>query len=97
MFQNYITEIKELHNGEFEHANYWAWDEDADKARQKAEAKFHEILAVAATSDTASHAAILFTSEGFPLRNECYKHDPIPVEIPDITEEEPEYTEPVGE
>ena len=79
--QIYITEIKKLHNGEFEHQNYWVWDEDADKARQKAEAKFHEVLATAATSDTASHAAIMFTSE-------CYHHDPLPV-VEEPFEEEP--------
>ncbi len=88
--QIYVTEIKRYHNGEFEHQNYWLWDEDADKARQKAEAKFHEVLAAAATSDTATHAAIMFTSEGFPLRNECYHHEPLPVV------EEP-IEEPVGE
>lgn len=86
--QIYITEIKRYHNGEFEHQNFWVWDEDADIARQKAEAKFHEILAIAATSDTASHAAIMFTSEGFPLRNECYHHDLIPV-VEEPVEEEP--------
>lgn len=86
--QIYITEIKRYHNGEFEHQNFWVWDEDADIARQKAEAKFHEILAAAAVSDTATHAAIMFTSEGFPLRNECYHHDPIPV-VEEPVEEEP--------
>ena len=86
--QIYITEIKRYHNGEFEHQSFWVWDEDADIARQMAEAKFHEILAVAAVSDTASHAAIMFTSEGFPLRNECYHHDPIPV-VEEPVEEEP--------
>lgn len=88
--QIYITEIKKLHSGEFEHQNYWVWDEDADKARQKAEAKFHEVLAAAAVSDTATHAAIMFTSEGFPLRNECYYHDPLPV----VEEPVEEVTEP---
>lgn len=86
--QIYITEIKRYHNGEFEHQNFWVWDENADIARQKAEAKFHEILAIAATSDTASHAAIMFTSEGFTLRNECYHHDPIPA-VEEPVEEEP--------
>ena len=87
--QIYITEVRTLHDGSFEHDNYWAWDEDADVARQKAEAKFHEILARAAVSDTATHSAIMFTTEGFPLRHEVYHHDPLPVveEIP--AEEEP--------
>jgi len=74
MYQNYVVEIKKFHNGEFEHNVHWLYDESATIARQKAEAKFHEILATAAVSDTASHAAIMFSEEGFPLRNECYKH-----------------------
>ena len=74
MFQNYVVEIKKFHNGEFEHNVFWLYDEDADLAMRKAEAKYHEVLAAAALSDTASHAAILFTAEGFPCRNECYKH-----------------------
>jgi len=75
MYQNYVVEIKKFHNGEFEHNVYWQFDEDADVARQKSESKFHEVLSVAATSDTESHAAIMFSQEGFPLRNECYKHE----------------------
>ena len=39
-----------------------------------AEARFHTILAAAATSSLAKHAAIMFSEEGFPLRNECYNH-----------------------
>lgn len=96
LFQNYVVEIKKLHNGEFEHYVYWLWDENADVAMQKAEAKFHEVLAAAAVSDTAAHAAILFTSEGFPARHECYHHEPLPVvEEPEEPIEEP--SEPVGE
>ena len=74
MYQDYVVEIKKYNNGEFEHNVFWLFDEDADLARQKAEAKFHEILAAAATSNTARHAAIMFSEEGFPLRNECYHH-----------------------
>lgn len=80
MTQFYIVEVKEFFNGEFEHQVYWVWDEDTDKARLKAEAKFHEVLAVAATSETRTHSAIMFSTEGFPLRNECYKHEEIPEE-----------------
>lgn len=74
LFQNYIAEIKRYHNGEFEHNVFWAWDEDEDKARLKAESKYHEILAVAAVSDTAEHSAILFTSKGLPLMYQNYTH-----------------------
>ena len=89
MFQNYVVEIQQFHNGEFAHNVFWLFDENADIAMQKAEAKFHEVLSYAATSNTAAHAAILFTSEGFPCRNECYKHDPIPTAEPIVEDEEP--------
>ena len=42
--------------------------------RNLAEAKYHTILAAAAVSNLAKHAAIMFSEEGFPLRNECYNH-----------------------
>lgn len=80
MYQNYVVEIKKFLNGEFEHNVFWLYDENADKAMLKAESKFHEILAAAALSETATHAAILFTSEGFPMKHECYNH---------VVEEEP--------
>lgn len=86
MYQNYVVEIKKSLNGEFEHNVFWLYDEDADKAMLKAESKFHEILASAALSETASHAAILFTSEGFPMKHECYIHVE---EEPAAVEEEP--------
>ena len=94
MTQFYIVEVKEFFNGEFEHQVYWVWDEDTDKARLKAEAKFHEVLAVAATSETKAHSAIMFSTEGFPLRNECYKHEVAPVEpIEEEPAEEPSEVE----
>ena len=43
--------------------------------RNAAEARFHTILAAAAASTLAKHAAIMFSEEGFPLRNECYTHE----------------------
>ena len=77
LYQNYVVEIKRYHNGEFEHNVFWLYDADVDKAMLKAEAKFHEILAAAALSDTASHAAILFTSTAIPVKHECYEHKPV--------------------
>jgi deferrochelatase/peroxidase EfeB len=66
------------------------YDEDPDKARLKAESKYHEVLAAAAVSNTMSHAAILFSSEGFPIMHQCYKHEvvnpapePTPEEVTD--------------
>lgn len=87
MTQYYIVEIKQLQNGEYEHTVHYAWDEDADKARLKAESKYHEVLASAAVSETAEHSAILISSEGFPVMHQCYKH-----EIPAETEPTPEET-----
>lgn len=87
LYQNYVVEVKKYHNGEFEHNVSWFWDESATIAEQKALAKFHEILSRAAISDTAEHAAIVFTSEGFPLDHKVFKHDPIPEE-PEVEPEE---------
>ena len=89
MTQFYIVEVKQLPNAEYEHQVYWVWDADADKARLKAESKYHEVLAAAAISNTMSHAAILFSTEGFPLVHQCYKHQPV-VETPAAEPETPE-------
>ena len=75
LYQNYIVEIKKLRNGEFEHNVFWAWDENEEKARLKAESKYHEVLSVAAVSDTSEHSAILFTSKGYPLMHQSYRHE----------------------
>lgn len=77
MTQLYIIEVKKSANDEFEHNVNWVWDEDPNKARLKGESKYHEILAAAAVSDMKEHSAILFTSEGFPLMHNCYKHDSV--------------------
>ena len=42
--------------------------------RNEAESKFHAILTVAATSSVEEHAAMLLTSDGRMVRNECYRH-----------------------
>ena len=90
MTQFYIVEIKQFPNGEYEHQVHYAWDEDATKAQLKAESKYHEVLATAAVSNTKTHSAILFSTEGFPILNQCYKHD-VPAPTPDP--EPPEVTE----
>lgn len=74
MYQNYVVEIKKYHNGEFEHQTYWLYDEDITQARLKAESKYYEVLKEAALSDTATHSAIIFTSEGVPLMHKSYEH-----------------------
>lgn len=74
MYQYYITEVRKTTDGEFEHENFWVWDEDEKDARLKGEAKYHEVLSRAATSEYAEHGAILFTSTCYPIRHECYTH-----------------------
>lgn len=74
MYQNYVVEIRGNTSGEFEHEVYWLYDEDKTQAMLKAEAKYHEVLSRAAVSNMAEHSAILFTSEGFPEKHQCYKH-----------------------
>ena len=70
-----VTEIQKFEGGAMATPS-WAFDTLAS-----AEGKFHTVLAAAAGSALPVHAAILFTEEGFPLRHECYKHEPVtPVE-----------------
>lgn len=96
MYQYYIVEIQTYADGTFGHLVHWASDENADMARMKGESKFHEVLAAAAVSQLPCHAAIMFTTEGFPVMNQCYKH---PVqsqpESEPVVEETP--AEPEGE
>ena len=72
--QFYIVEIQQDAQGEYAHLVHWAYDNDPDIARLKAESTYHSILAAAAVSNTMSHAAIMFSTEGFPIMNQCYKH-----------------------
>lgn len=74
MYQFYTVEIKKNSAGEFEHDINWFWDESETKAQLKGEAKFHEILSRAATSEYAEHAAILFSSKGNRIMDKCYYH-----------------------
>ncbi len=75
MTQFYIVEIQKYDNGDYGHLVHFAYDADADKARLKAEAKFYEVLSAAAVSELPEHSAILFSSEGFPIMHQCYKHE----------------------
>jgi len=77
MYQNYVVEVKKNARGEFEHQVYWLYDEDADKAMLKAKSKYFALLSEACLSNMAEHAVILFTSEGFPMLNECIKKTPV--------------------
>lgn len=89
MTQFYIVEVRQLQNGEYEHYVHYAYDESADKAQRKAESKYYEVLAAAAVSNTLSHSAILFSTEGFPLMHQCYKHavQPEPTPTPETETE----------
>lgn len=40
----------------------------------EAESKYHSILAAAAVSEISVHSAVLVSEEGFPVKNQCYKH-----------------------
>lgn len=97
MNQFYIVEIQMYRgvNGEpdsYGHIIHYAYDEDATKARLKAESKFHEILAAAAISELPQHSATLLTSDGRAVMNQCYRHElPTPEPEPEPTPEpEPE-------
>lgn len=74
MNQYYILEIQQYESGEYGHIVHFAYDEDAAKARLKAESKYHEVLAAAAISNLQSHAATLLTADGRAIMNQCYKH-----------------------
>ena len=96
VYQYYIVEIQQYANGEYGHIVHWAFDANADKARLKGEAKFHEVLAAAAVSELPTHSAIMFSTEGFPIMHQCYKHavaQPAPEPEVEPTPEEPEETE----
>ena len=92
MTQFYIVEVKQYPNGEYEHFVNWVWDENPDIARLKAESKYHKILGEAAVSNTLTDSAILFSTEGFPIMNQCYHHTVQPEAAPAPEPEEPEET-----
>lgn len=98
--QFYIVEIQQYADGSFGHIVHFAYDENPDTARLKAESKYHEVLAAAAISNLPSHAAIMFSTDGFPILNQCYKHTVVapvePVEEP-VEEEEAKEEEEVNE
>ena len=97
MNQFYIIEIQQYVNGEFGHIVHFAYDENATKARLKAEAKYHEVLASAAVSELPQHSATLLTSDGRAIMNQCYKHVIEPTPEPEPEPEPEEETEPIGE
>lgn len=75
MYQYYVIEVQKHEDGEFGHIVHWAYDEDPEKALNKGESKFYEILAAAAVSDLPQHGAILISSTCEPLMDKCYRHN----------------------
>lgn len=47
----------------------WAYDNQPE-----AEAKYHQLLSVAATSSVPSHGAMLFTDDLFIINHQIYTH-----------------------
>lgn len=42
--------------------------------KNQAEAKYHQLLSVAATSTVPKHGVVMITGEGLFLKSECYDH-----------------------
>lgn len=99
MNQFYILEIQKYNvttdqdgtptGDEYGHIVHFAYDADPTKARLKAEAKYHEVLAAAAVSELPQHSATLITSDGRVIMNQCYVHAVTPAPTDD--------TEPIDE
>ena len=88
VYQFYIMEIQQYQDGSYGDIKHIAYDADPDKARLKAESKFYEVLAAAAVSELPSHAAIMFSYDGFPVMHKCYMHGPVAVPVESGVEEE---------
>ena len=89
--QYYIMEIQQYQNGEYGRIVHFAYDENPDKAKLKAESKYHEVLAAAAISELPMHTAVLISADGFPLMHQCYKHEqptPQPEEVEEVEQTE---------
>ena len=102
MNQFYIFEIQQYTDGNYGHIVHFAYDENPTKARLKAEAKYHEVLAYAAVSELPQHSATLLTADGRAVMNQCYKHEvvqpePEPTPEPEAETEPTDETEPTGE
>lgn len=64
----YIVEIQKSEDGSCTHLVQTA------DTRNEAESKYHTVLSFAAVSTLAAHSAIVFSDEGFPIFNQCYRH-----------------------
>lgn len=45
--------------------------------RNDAEAKYHTLLAAAATSSVRKHGAMIFNEDGFIIKTEVYNHEEV--------------------
>ena len=74
MKQYYIVEIQQYQDLSYGHIVHYAYDDNPEKARMKAESKYYEVLAAAAISELPTHSVILFDAMGIPLMNQYYEH-----------------------
>lgn len=78
MYQYYVVIITKDAENNYTHEVKWAFDENADTARLKAESLYYTELAAAAISPRATYAVTLLSSEGVPLLDKCYRHEAQP-------------------
>lgn len=69
----YILEIQKLGPDNFAHLVHTA------QTRNQAESVYHQVLASAAIGNLELHAASMFSEEGFPIMNQAYRHEVVPV------------------
>ena len=73
----FIVEIQKQFDGSFAHLVHTA------DTRNAAESVYYQVLAAAAISNIPEHSAIMFTTEGFPLMHQIYKHEDAQPPIPE--------------
>ena len=97
MYQFYIVEIQKYSDGTYGHLVHWAFDEDPETAKRKAESKYYLVLSAAAVSNLPCHSAIMFSSDGLPLLHHSYENPVQPAPEPEPEPEETPEEEPVEE
>lgn len=65
----YIIEIQKAQDGTFAYLVHTA------ETRNQAESVYHQVLASAAISELPQHAASMISDDGFPIMNQCYRHE----------------------
>lgn len=74
MYKFYVVEVQKSEDTHFAYLVHEASDENLETAKMKAESAYHQVLAAAAISNLPAHSAIMFSSEGTPIMNQCYHH-----------------------